>query len=56
MIQTKTVGARLNATMCPHNPDLVAFVNNGDLWLVNLETRQVVSSIRYMVVKNSLWL
>lgn len=39
-IQTKTVGARLNATMCPHNPDLVAFVNNGDLWLVNLETRQ----------------
>lgn len=39
-IQTKSVGARLNATMCPHNPDLVAFVNSGDIWLVNLETRQ----------------
>ena len=39
--QTKTTGARLNATMCPHHPDLVVFVNNGDLWLVNLETRQV---------------
>ncbi|XP_023345697.1 dipeptidyl peptidase 9 [Eurytemora carolleeae] len=39
-IQTKTTGARLNATMCPHHPDLVVFVNNGDLWLVNLETRQ----------------
>jgi len=39
-IQTATVGARLNATMCPHNPDLVAFVNNGDLWVVNISTRQ----------------
>jgi len=39
-IQTKVTGARINATMCPHNPDLVAFVNTGDLWLVNLDTRQ----------------
>jgi hypothetical protein len=39
-IQTRTVGARLNATMCPHNPDLVAFVNSGDLWVTHLETRQ----------------
>ena len=35
-IKTKTCGARLNATMCPHNPDLIAFVNNGDIWVKRL--------------------
>lgn len=39
-VQTRTLGARLNATMCPHNPDLVAFVNSGDIWVTHLETRQ----------------
>ena len=34
-IKTKTCGARLNATMCPHNPDLIAFVNNGDIWVTS---------------------
>ena len=39
-IQTRTLGARLNATMCPHNPALVAFVNSGDIWVTHLDTRQ----------------
>lgn len=39
-IQTKTSGARLNASMCPHNPDLIAFVNNADIWVTNLVTRE----------------
>ena len=38
-MQTKTPGARLNATMCPHNPDLIAFVNNGDIWVTHLISR-----------------
>jgi len=38
-IKTKTCGARLNATMCPHNPDLIAFVNNGDIWVTHLVSR-----------------
>ena len=28
-------GARLNAEMCPFDPDLIAYVNNGDLYVVN---------------------
>jgi len=38
-IQTKTTGARLNATMCPHNPELIAFVNNADIWVTHLVSR-----------------
>ena len=38
-VQTKTPGARLNATMCPHNPDLIAFVNTGDIWVSHLASR-----------------
>ena len=38
-IKTKTTGARLNATMCPHNPDVIAFVNNGDIWVTHLVSR-----------------
>jgi len=41
-IQTKTPGARLNATLCPHNPDLIAFVNNGDIWVSHLVSRSEV--------------
>ena len=26
--------------MCPHNPDLIAFVNNADIWVTNLVTRE----------------
>ena len=42
-VQTKTPGARLNATMCPHNPDLIAFVNSGDIWVTHLVSRSEVT-------------
>jgi dipeptidyl-peptidase 9 len=41
--ELKTVscqGARLNAAICPNNPDLVAFVAHGDLWLTHAVTGQ----------------
>ena len=25
--------------MCPHNPDVIAFVNNGDIWVTHLVSR-----------------
>ena len=28
--------------MCPHNPDLIAFVNSGDIWVSHLVTRSEV--------------
>ncbi|CAL8078755.1 unnamed protein product [Orchesella dallaii] len=31
-------GARLNAEICPANANLIAYVNNGDLWVVNSST------------------
>ena len=43
-LQTKTPGARLNATMCPHSPDLIAFVNSGDIWVTHLASRSEVST------------
>lgn len=32
----------MNATMCPHNPDLIAFVNSGDIWVSHLVSRTEV--------------
>ncbi|OXA52726.1 dipeptidyl peptidase 9 isoform X2 [Folsomia candida] len=31
----ETTGARMNATICPDNSNLIAFVNDGDIWVVN---------------------
>ena len=45
-IKTKTCGARLNATMCPHNPDVIAFVNNGDIWVTILQISKKTWSYR----------
>lgn len=39
-IKTKCGGTRLNATLCPSNPDLVAFVGDGNLWVTNTATGQ----------------
>ena len=33
-------GARLNAVPCPSNPDLVAYVGSGDIWVTNVVTGQ----------------
>ena len=38
--------ARLNATMCPANPDLVAFVGECDLWVQHVVTGQEVRLTR----------
>ncbi|KAG1668796.1 Dipeptidyl peptidase 8 [Nymphon striatum] len=32
-LKTAITGTRLNNQMCPHNPDLVSFVRNNDLWI-----------------------
>lgn len=37
-IRSQCSGARLNSAMCPCNPDLVAFVCNGDIWVSNVKT------------------
>ena len=29
---------RLNPTICPTNPDLMAYVEDGDIWLANMRT------------------
>ncbi|GFO08795.1 dipeptidyl peptidase 9 [Plakobranchus ocellatus] len=37
-IPTKSDGSRLDPKICPSNPDLVAFINNSDIWLTCLES------------------
>ncbi len=39
-LKTRCRLARLNATLCPANPDLVAFVGEFDLWLTHLASGQ----------------
>ena len=39
-IKSACGAARLNAVSCPSNPDLVAFVCNGDVWVTNAVTGQ----------------
>lgn len=41
-IDTDLPGARMHPEICPNNPDLVAFVHNNDLWVVNIATGQEV--------------
>ena len=34
-VKGETDQSRLNATMCPSNPDLIAFVGSGDIWAMD---------------------
>ncbi|XP_014680809.1 PREDICTED: dipeptidyl peptidase 9-like isoform X2 [Priapulus caudatus] len=34
-IQSVCIGARMDPKICPTNPDLVAFIHNGDIWVTN---------------------
>jgi len=46
-IKTGLESARLNPTICPTNPDLIAFASNGDIWVTNLKTGQEVELTKY---------
>ena len=39
-IKSTCGGARLNAVSCPSNPDLVAYVCGGDVWVTHVVTGQ----------------
>ena len=39
-IKSTCSGARLNAVSCPNNPDLVAYVCGGDVWVTHVVTGQ----------------
>ena len=39
-IKSSCGGARLNAVSCPSNPDLVAYVCGGDVWVTHVVTGQ----------------
>lgn len=41
-VETKTTGARMDPQICPNNPNLVAFINTNDLWVVNTSTGQEI--------------
>ncbi|KAG8454462.1 hypothetical protein GDO86_000908 [Hymenochirus boettgeri] len=35
-INTKCEGPRMDAKICPANPDFISFINNNDLWVANI--------------------
>lgn len=39
-IKSRNEGARLNPTLCPSNPDLLAYIYNGNIWVTNIPTGQ----------------
>ena len=39
-IKCRNEGARLNPTLCPSNPDLLAYIYNGNIWVTNIPTGQ----------------
>ena len=41
-IKSKNEGARLNPTLCPSNPDLLAYIYNGNIWVTNIPTGQEI--------------
>lgn len=41
-ITTNCGGARLNCQICPHQPDLVAFVANADVWVTHTGTGKLL--------------
>ena len=51
-IKTGLENARLNPTICPTNPDLIAFACNGDIWVTNMKTGQEVQLTDYHQGKN----
>lgn len=53
----ETDGARMNATICPDNSNLIAFVNDGDIWVVNCVSGKKTSNrkINWDTDLNSFW-
>ena len=41
-IKSRNEGARLNPTLCPSNPDLLAYIYNGNIWVTNIPTGQEI--------------
>ena len=39
-IKSRNDGARLNPTLCPSNPDLLAYIYNGNIWVTHIPTGQ----------------
>lgn len=39
-IRSEASGARMDAKFCPYDPNIVSFVRDGDMWLVNRGTHQ----------------
>uniref|UniRef100_K1RE36 Dipeptidyl peptidase 8 n=2 Tax=Magallana gigas TaxID=29159 RepID=K1RE36_MAGGI len=37
---SRVEGARLDPKLCPHNSQLLAFINQGDIWVANIEDNQ----------------
>lgn len=37
---SRVEGARLDPKLCPHNSQLLAFINQGDIWVANIEDGQ----------------
>ncbi|KAK7466608.1 hypothetical protein BaRGS_00037331 [Batillaria attramentaria] len=38
LIETQCTGARLDPKICPSNPEIVAFINSGDIWVSSVTT------------------
>lgn len=38
LVETQCLGARLDPKICPANPDIVAFINSGDIWVSSVIT------------------
>ena len=41
-IKSRNEGARLNPTLCPCNPQLLAYIYNGNIWVSNISTGQEI--------------
>ena len=41
-IKSRNEGARLNPTLCPTNPELLAYIFNGNIWVTNIPTGQEI--------------
>lgn len=39
-IKTQCSGIRMDPKIFPGNPSFIAFINNNDLWVTNIETRE----------------
>lgn len=46
-VPTGTTGGRINATMAPRNPDLVAFYSKGNIWIGNALTNEEIRVTNY---------